>query len=411
MPQQAQPTLRRHLFEILEIGAIDDRRALWFNRIMVTLILLNVVAVICETVDPLYRRYESWFWTFEVLTVIVFSIEYAVRVWVSVDNIHYPRNRPIRARLRYMVSPYALIDLAAILPFFLSLYVDLRVLRVFRLLRLLKLIRYSPALNTLANVIYSERRALLGAGVIMLGLIVFSAAIIFYIERGHNETAFSSIPQSMWWSLATLTTVGYGDMIPMTAAGKVFGGVLMIFGLAMYALPVGIIASGFASEIHRRDFVVSQDMLRRVPLFEDLDMAALTRIASLLRARIFKPGDVLARQGDHADNMFFILSGTLDATLEGTNRQLGPGEFFGEIALLSDSRWYLTVTASTRSQVMMLEAADLYHLISDHPSIGEQLMQHADDRLDEAVAELGLLDADAAAQARAAIQRAISRVP
>ncbi len=411
MSSDAKPSLRRRLFEILEIGAIDDRRSLWFNRFMVALILLNVVAVVFETVEAVYRQYEPWFWAFEIITVAIFTIEYVTRVWVSPEHVRYPRNKPLQARLRYMVSPYALIDLAAILPFFLSLYVDLRVLRVFRLLRLLKLVRYSPALNTLANVIYSERRALLGAGVIMLGLIVFSAAIIFYIERGHNETAFSSIPQAMWWSLATLTTVGYGDMIPATAAGKVFGGVLMIFGLAMYALPVGIIASGFASEIHRRDFVVSQEMLRRVPLFEDLDMASLTRISSLLRSRIFSPGDVLARQGDHADHMVFVLSGTLEANLNGTVRELTPGEFFGEIALLNESRWYMTVTAATRVQVMLLDTADLYHLISENPVIGDHLMEHAATRLDEAVAELGIIDEDQANRVRESIRASIARVP
>ena len=155
-----------------------------------------------------------------------------------------------------------IIDLLAILPFYLYLLVPfdlraLRVLRLFRLFRLLKLLRYSPALLTLKRVVAREYRALLGALLLMMMLMLFSAAIIYFLEREAQPDKFGSIPAAAWWALATLTTIGYGDIVPITPWGKVFGGIVMLFGLGMFALPIAILATGFSQESARHEFVVT----------------------------------------------------------------------------------------------------------------------------------------------------------
>jgi len=402
---------RRRLFEILEISAIDDNVSTAFDYFIVGMILLNVAAVVFETSPQIYVGNEALFRAFDLFSIAVFTIEYAARVWVSDMHLHYPRNRPWRARLRYILSPYGLIDLLAILPFYLGLYLDLRILRVFRLVRLFKLFRYSPALATLGRVFYAERRALLAAAVIMLGLMVFSATIIYYLEHGAQPNVFASIPHSMWWAVATLTTVGYGDMAPITTPGRILGGFVMVCGLGMFALPVGIIASGFAAEIRQREFIVNKDVLGQVPVFADLGPLPLTRVAALLKARIFSPRDVIARRGDEADSMFIILSGEVEIATDQQRTNMGSGDFFGELGLLSDRRRNFTATARSRCQLMLLQKSDFLHLITESPDIGRTILRIASDRLGAVGADgESLLDEREIARSRRAIERAMQQL-
>ena len=188
-----------------------------------------------------------------------------------------------------------IIDLLAILPWYVYLFVPfdlraLRVLRLFRLFRLLKLLRYSPALQTLKRVVAHEYRALLGALLLMMMLMLFSAAIIYFLERGAQPDKFGSIPAAAWWALATLTTVGYGDIVPITPLGKVFGGIVMLLGLGMFALPIAILATGFSQESARHEFVVTWSMVARVPLFSTLDAAEVAEVTKLLYTRLVPAG-------------------------------------------------------------------------------------------------------------------------
>lgn len=240
--------------ELLEPGHYDDRSSRTVNLLLILLISLNVVAIILESVDSIYEIYRRAFWYFEVFSVAVFTIEYLARVWSAIDLEETHDSRPIIGRLKYMLSPIALVDLIAILPFYLSLYVafDLRFLRVLRLLRLFKLTRYSPALGALLDVIQKESDALLSAFVILLIMLVISAGGIHLLEHELQPETFGSIPSAMWWSMVTLTTVGYGDVVPVTPLGKIFGGLIGLIGIGMIALPAAIMASGFAENIHSR---------------------------------------------------------------------------------------------------------------------------------------------------------------
>jgi voltage-gated potassium channel len=274
-----------------------------------------------------------------------------------------------------------IVDLFAFAPSYLSIFMlagaDLRVLRVFRLLRFLKLVRYSPAMVTLGRALYEERRALIGALVLMIGTATFSGAIMHAIE----PQTFASIPDAMWWALETLTTVGYGDAVPVTAAGKMFGAVIMICGLGLFALPIGIVATAFVSEIHRRDFVVTWGMVARVPIFATLDAASIAEVMKIMRTRMLMPGTVLAARGDDAEGMYFIADGELRVDLPRRQLKLGAGEFFGEIALLKRVRRIGTVTALTRCHVMIIDAADFESLIRRDEGLRKQILAVAEERL------------------------------
>jgi len=234
-----------------------------------------------------------------------------------------------------------IIDVLAILPWYLHQIVpmDLRVLRVLRLFRLLKLARYSPALQTLKRVVVHEYRALLGALVVMMVLLLFASTFIYFLERDAQPDKFGSIPAAAWWALATLTTVGYGDVVPITPLGKMLGGVVMLVGLGMFALPIAILATGFSQESSRHEFVVTWSMVARVPLFSTMDVAEVAEITKLLYTRNVAAGATIVHAGEGGGAMFLIGSGEAVATVgPGRHVTLHEGDFFGEMALLERRR-------------------------------------------------------------------------
>ena len=239
---------RRKVHDFLEVGGDGHPAAHIVTAFIVALIVLNAIAFAAETVDDLAARYDVYFRAFNLFSVIVFTVEYGLRLWSCVEIPMLSRMPPWRARLKFATRPMMIIDLLAFAPWYVHWIfpIDLRVLRVFRLFRLLKLVRYSPALQTLGRVLADEYMALLGALLIMLVLLLFASTGIYFLERVAQPDAFASIPAAAWWALATLTTVGYGDVVPVTPLGKVLGGVVMLLGVGMFALPIAIIATGFS---------------------------------------------------------------------------------------------------------------------------------------------------------------------
>lgn len=241
---------RARLYGLLELSDSLSGRIL--NALIGILIVLNVTAVVLESVATIHARYSRWFLWFEAISVILFTAEYAGRVWVSVESERFGPGW--RGRLRYMVTPLALIDLIAIAPFYFGflLDVDTRVLRALRLLRVFKLTRHSTAMDMLLSVIRNEAATVASSMFVMIIIIVLAASGIYMIEREAQPEAFQSIPMAMWWAAVTLTTVGYGDVVPITLLGKVFGLLITIAGVGMVALPAGILASGFSAELQKR---------------------------------------------------------------------------------------------------------------------------------------------------------------
>ncbi len=227
----------------------------WLNTALLILIFLNIIAIILESVSSIELKYSYLFKLFEIFSVVIFSIEYLARLLACVDLTQY-KDSPsaFKSRLRYLVTPMAIVDLLAILPFYLSIFfaLDLRFLRILRLVRIFKLTRYSAAMKTLTSVLKDEIPALLAAYFIMIIVIVLASSGIYLLEHKIQPNDFGSIPASMWWAVTTLTTVGYGDVTPLTSGGKVFGGLITLIGIAMVALPTGIIASGFGNSFRKK---------------------------------------------------------------------------------------------------------------------------------------------------------------
>jgi voltage-gated potassium channel len=374
---------RRKVHDILEVGGEAHPAGYAVNAFIVTLIVLNAVAFAAETVDGLAADYEPWFRAFNIFSVLVFTLEYVLRLWSAVDIPMLSRLPHWRARLRFATRPIMIIDLLAFAPWYVHWFfpLDLRVLRVFRLFRLLKLVRYSPALQTLGRVLADEWRALLGALLVMLVLLLFASTGMYFLERHAQPVAFGSVPASAWWALSTLTTVGYGDVVPSTPLGKVLGGVVMLLGVGMFALPIAIISTGFAQESNRHQFVVTWSMVARVPLFATMNETEIAEITKLLYTRNYLPGMPMVRAGDAGDGMFLIASGEASVEIgRGKHKTLKAGDFFGEMALLEHRRHKHDVVAKTRCRVYVLDSLSLARLSRRHPEIMRRIRAVATER-------------------------------
>lgn len=384
MSRRRTKSLRRRMFEIFEVAPYGDRWAQALEAFIVAVILANVLSIVLSTESSVEAAHGPMLARFEHGVLAIFALEYAVRLWVCVERLE-ARGRPAwRARLDYALTPYAVIDFLTVAPFALGLIfgVDAEFLTLLRLLRLFKLARYSTALASLGRVLSAEAHALFAAGFIMLVLLLLSASLMYFAERAAQPAVFSSIPAALWWAAVTLTTVGYGDIVPVTPAGKLIASLTAICGLAMFALPVGIIASGFSEELHRRGFMVRWEMVARVPLFEHCDVATVARICRLLKTRRVRRGETVCRAGDPGEALAFLIDGRLLARHRRRSWELGPGDYFGERALLARAAHDISVTAQTPARLLLLEARDLQSVMSDHPAVAEQL--HAARRAQEA---------------------------
>ncbi|MEC7511539.1 MAG: ion transporter, partial [Pseudomonadota bacterium] len=220
---------------------------------------VNVVAMMLETVPGIPAIWQYELHIIEVVSVLIFTVEYFLRLYGSASAPNRPnheRTTTWQKRWTYLKSPMALVDLMAILPFYLSVFVafDLRILRIFRVMRILKIGRYSRSMQTLVTVLRNESHSLIAALSVLLLFTIIAATCIYYIEHAAQPDVFSSIPASLWWALVTLTTVGYGDAVPITALGKIFGGLITIMGICFYALPAGILSSSYTSQMQlKRD--------------------------------------------------------------------------------------------------------------------------------------------------------------
>lgn len=245
---------RERWYRLIEGGFSGSRASWWIAAALVTLILLNALAVIVASDPAHYSRLDRAFHVFELFSIAVFTVEYLLRVWVAPDNPRYHGRPAWQARLHYLVTPVALTDLIAILPAYLGLLlvIDLRYLRLLRLLRLLKLTHYFKGLGIFVTVIQAEARTLLSGLITMLILVVVAASLMYGVEHVAQPDHFGSIGESLWWSVVTMTTVGYGDVTPITPLGRILAAIVMLLGVGIVALPAGILAARFVEELQAR---------------------------------------------------------------------------------------------------------------------------------------------------------------
>jgi voltage-gated potassium channel len=375
--------LRDRLYALLEHDHLPYSFGSRFIRVIALIIVLDVLAMIFASVPEIDEKFGPLFTTIEVVAVVVFGLEYFARIWTIVG--HSIRDlTPMQARLGYIFSALGIVDLLSFLPSGIALLMGDRITLVLTgMLPFLKLVRYSPALRSLLSAIYAERRALFGCLVILTGAVLLFACLLYAIEHKVQPDKFGTIPHAMWWAIVTLGTVGYGDVVPVTTAGKLVTTVAIVAGFAMVALPVAIISAAFANEVRRHDFVVTWGMLARVPLFSHLGAAEIADIMRLLRAQTIQAGEVLVRRGEVASSMYFITTGEVEIDLPNQRVRLSDGTFFGEIALLRRTSRSGTVTATRRTHLLALDAQDFHALIARLPALAAHVKETAEARLAE----------------------------
>lgn len=255
--------IKQTVFELIDISHAPN--SLWnrrVGRVIVFLIVASVVAIILESFEELRLQYGQLFSVFEVITVIIFSIEYLLRLWTA--DLKYPALSKAAARWRFVLSPMGLIDLIAILPFYLPLLIRfdmrfMRMLRIFRLLRIFKLGRHSKSLVIINQIITEKRSELFLSVFVTLILLLLSATIMYNLEYQAQPDSFPDIISTLWWAVATLTTVGYGDVYPITGWGKFIGGIIALLGVGLVAIPTGIISAAFIEALEREKIQKKQE--------------------------------------------------------------------------------------------------------------------------------------------------------
>lgn len=247
-------TLRAKTYHVLESDNQNSFFAKTVTLILILLIVTNVLAAIFESEPNYHERFHTQFLLFEMVSLSTFCVEYLLRVWCCVEAPHYQKLSHRKARINYCLSPIALIDLVAILPFIIALFftIDLRSLRLIRVLRLLKLTHYFKGFNIFITVIAKESKSIAAAMMVIFFLIVIAASLMHTVEGTVQPEAFGSILHSFWWAVVTMTTVGYGDVVPITSAGKIISTFIMLIGVGVVALPAGMLAARFSEELRER---------------------------------------------------------------------------------------------------------------------------------------------------------------
>lgn len=349
-------TARLHL--LLEEGPCPPRRAIAYRLVVIAAVVAASGISLLDT--------QAGFWESRLAVAAAFhgllgvmALDYALRLAAAGGGWR-----------RYALSPAGLLDLLAFLPSLAAWSMDAPadVETVLAVVRLFKLARYSPALETLGTVVLAELRPLGSALLIMVLLAVTASAVLYFVERDVN-VGFVSVPQAMWWSIVTLVTLGYGDVVPITALGKVAGAVVAILGLCMFALPASILASGFSEEMRRRNFITTWHLVAKVPFFAGLQANQIAEIAALLKLHRAARGEVLVNEGELGEAMYFIVDGQAEVLSPAGTFTLMPGDFFGEIALVERRPRTATVRAATRGQYLVLDARDFSRFVASYPDL------------------------------------------
>jgi len=245
--------IKHRVWEILENTKQDDKIGRIDDVFLMPLIVINIIAVIAGSIKSIEIEYKVLLDNIEFYSVIIFTLEYSLRMWSCNSDRRYSGR--YFGRFLYLITPLAIIDLVAVLPFFLPLFIaDLRIIRMFRLFRIFraaKAARYVSSLALIGRVFKSKKEELIITSVILLMLLLFASSLMYYIESTAQPDKFTDIPTTMWWAVATLTTVGYGDVYPVTGMGKIIASIVAILGIGFFALPTGILGAGFIEEFQK----------------------------------------------------------------------------------------------------------------------------------------------------------------
>ncbi len=281
----------------------------------------------------------------------------------------------------YLQSFYGLIDFLSATLFVLALikFQNSDLMLILSLMSILKIAKYSPAIIILKDVLKNESKTLLAALYIMVILTLITSTTVYFLERDVNP-GFDTLLNSIWWSAITLSTVGFGDVVPITPFGKLFGVLASISGFGMFALPAGILANGFASEIKRLKEIATWNMLEKVPLFSHMDSHTIYELAELLKVKIYRKNEIIIKEKDIGDTMYFIIDGRVEVLTKGVDVYLKKGDFFGEVALIEEIPRTATIIAKTRCELLELSKYNFQNFINSKPNLLKQIQQVKEQR-------------------------------
>jgi len=342
---------------------------------------IGLLAIAISSTDGLAK------WLTDLLTVAVvgvataFTAEYGARLWSAPESARFAGLSDGMARLRWAVSPNGVISLLAALPLFVitlgAMHADNEHAPIFCILWVLGLTTHAPAMGTLARVISNERATLTSVIVIFVMVLIVAATGVHLMERSGQPKVFGNLPGALWWAVVTLTTTGYGDAVPLTVGGKMIGSVVMVSGILVLALMTGILATGFAEEERRREYLRVWDQVTKVPMFADLGTVTLSEIVGKLRVRNYPPRIVVVRRDEPGESMFFIAEGEVEVRLPHGRIALRQGAFFGEMALLDRLPRSATIVTTEPTTLLVLYASDFYEIASHIPSLVEAVEREA----------------------------------
>ena len=344
-------------------------------------LLAGLFAVALSTVDNMPPLVQRGLIAVIFLVTAVFLVEYVTRLWVAPESSRYAGRSAAFARWRWATTGTGLIGLLAIFPA-VALVTRYSVAgtdaaSIFCFFWILKLGLHAPAMETLGRVISNERATLASILIVFVIVLVMAATATHTFERIDQPNDFGSLPGALWWAVVTLTTTGYGDVVPHTVGGKIVGSLVMVSGIAVLALMTGVLATGFSEEERRREYLRVWDQVTKVPIFTALGTVTLSEIVSKLRTRHYPARIVVVRRGEAGDSMFFISEGEVEVRLPQASIKLGQGGFFGEMALLDRLPRSATIVTSQPTTLLVLYASDFYEVAAKIPSLVDAVEHEA----------------------------------
>jgi voltage-gated potassium channel len=326
----------------------------------------GLLALVVLTVGPAYEAAHHWVEAALWACLAFFAFEWLARL------VHAVR---AQRGLAYAFSSLGLVDAAAAVavPIAIACGADVRSAWLLGVFWLLKLVPGIPGLRRLRRVLVLESGSLLSVLVLFLMVLLFASVAVYVLERGVQPVAFGSIPATLWWAVATLTTTGYGDVVPVTPLGRIMAAMVMICGLGVFGLWTGIIATGFATETRRDNFLKTWEWVSKVPFFASLGPAAIADVTHVLRTIDLPPRTMIVRKGQPGDCMYFIAAGEVEVDLPGKKVRLGEGAFFGEMALLGNRQRSANISTTQLSKLLVLDLVDFHVLMARHPDLAETI--------------------------------------
>jgi len=351
----------------------------------------GLASVVLDTVPSMAASHGALFDGVAYAALGFFAFEYFARLIIAPQESAAPGRQSISwIRAHWMISVWGIIDLLAWLPSVLLIVVgNPAAARLFCVAWILKLARHSPRLGLLGRVLRQAREPLLAVFFAFLIILTLAATFAYLVERSSQPNHFGSIPEALWWAITTLTTTGYGDAVPVTPIGRMIAGTVMVCGIIIFALWAGILATEFAQEMRRHEFLRTWDLVAKVPYFQEVGPTVIAEVARMLKPREYAAHSVIMRRGDPGDCMFFIVEGDIEVDVKPKPIQLGPGAFFGEIALLTGGPRTATVVARQRAVLLELDIADFRLIAARHPELARVIDQEAASRAERTRAAAG----------------------